>query len=280
MKNLLRFIIRHHFILLFLLMEGISFMLIFQYNPFQHSVFINYSRTVSETIFGGVQNFREYLYLNEINDNLISENVRLRNQLDKKPDYIYLYISDSIAVDTFRHEERDQYHYFPARVINNSVNKQYNYITLDKGRKQGVDADMAVISTEGVVGIISAVSDNYSTVLPVINRHFRLSAKINRNENFGIIEWDGIDPDHVNLREIPIHVELFRGDTIVTSGYSAIFPSDIPVGVVSDYQLNEGNFYEIRVRLLTNFRKLFHVNVIRNYYQQEQENLENSMGYD
>jgi rod shape-determining protein MreC len=167
-----------------------------------------------------------------------------------------------------------KFFYLPARVINNSVSRQYNIMTINKGQKHGIVADMAVISENGVAGIIAESSENFSTILPVINRNFRLSAKIERNNYFGIIEWDGRDPDIVNLREIPNHVEVFPGDTIVTSGYSAIFPEGIKVGVVESHEFREGNFYEIKVRLSTNFRQLQHVNTIISIYREEQQELE------
>ncbi len=142
---------------------------------------------------------------------------------------------------------------------------------IDKGSEEGVKKDMGVISEGGIVGVVTDVSANYATVIPVLNRNFRLSARILRNSYFGIIEWDGRSPELVRLREIPSHVRVAPGDTVVTSGYSAIFPPNILIGQVKSVKPGEGNFYDIIVSLSTNFRNIYHVNVISNFYRQERK---------
>ena len=151
---------------------------------------------------------------------------------------------------------------------------------IDKGSGQGVKKDMGVISEQGVVGVVTEVSENYATIIPVLNRNFRLSARILRNNYFGIIEWDGRDPAQVRLREIPTHVKVMPGDTVVTSGYSAIFPPNLMIGMVKVVKPGEGNFYDIIVSLSTNFRNIYHVNVISNFQRQERKELENGQGND
>jgi rod shape-determining protein MreC len=128
--------------------------------------------------------------------------------------------------------------------------------------------------------VVASVSDNFSTVIPLLNRNFRLGSKIARNDYFGILEWTGMNPELARLREIPLHVDIARGDTIVTSGFSAIFPPELNVGVIESFKVTEGNFYDITVRLAVNFRNLTHVYVIGNIYREEQLELENSQGYD
>ena len=159
-------------------------------------------------------------------------------------------------------------------MVHNSVYKQYNYITIDRGEKDGVFRDMGVISESGLVGIVMATSGNYATVIPVINRDFRLSVKIQSNNYSGILRWEGDSPRYAILSEIPFHVRISEGDTIVTSGFSAIFPEGIEAGVIESFVLESGNFYDIRIRLFTRFQSLFHVNVIRNHRQVEQRHLE------
>ncbi len=151
-------------------------------------------------------------------------------------------------------------------------------MTLDKGENDGVFRDMGVISDEGVVGIVLETSDNYATVIPIINLDFRLSVKLKSSSYAGILQWNGKSPLFADLNEIPFHVELLEHDTIVTSGFSSIFPEGIEVGTIESFTLEQGNFYEISVRLSTDFQSLFHVNVIRNYQQEEQLNLENQAG--
>jgi rod shape-determining protein MreC len=133
---------------------------------------------------------------------------------------------------------------------------------------------MGVVSGGSLVGIVLESSNNFCTVIPVINRDFRLSAKLKSNNYAGILQWDGASPRYAILNEIPYHVELVQQDTIVTSGFSSIFPEGILVGTVESFTLATGNFYEIRIRLSTDFQRLFNVNVIRNARQEEQRNLE------
>jgi rod shape-determining protein MreC len=136
---------------------------------------------------------------------------------------------------------------------------------------------MAVISEEGVVGIVLESSSNFASIIPIINRDFRLSAKIKKNNFVGIIQWDGHDHRIASLNEIPYHAEVSEGDSIVTSGFSSIFPEGLYVGKVHRASMEEGNFYEIDVRLGTDFQRLFHVNIIENYKQKEQRELEQAI---
>ena len=243
---------------------------IFQNNAFQKSYFINSSRNVTGYFYKSLQGYKEYFKLQETNYILSEENTRLRNE-------IYRISSgeenqEIPASDTI---ENRKYTTQLAKVVNNSVTKQYNYITLDAGSNHGLKQDMAVISEHGVVGIITAVSVNYALVLPVLNRNFRLSAKIKRNNYFGVLGWDGFNRKKVTLHEIPVHADVFKGDEIVTSGHSAIFPEGIHVGKVVDFKKEGGNFYEITVELATDFSKLYYVNVIKNIQREEQITLEN-----
>ncbi len=190
MRDLLRFIVRNYFVILFLLIEGICFVLIIQFNGFQLSKFMGFSRSVTGAVYAELEGFREYLHLKTENDALVYENARLRNKLDRDAEIIYISRNDSASFDTLREkQEGRKYFYIPARIINNSVNRQYNYIMIDKGSYQGVKKDMGVISEQGVVGVVTDVSKNYATIIPILNRNFRLSARILRNNYFGIIEW-------------------------------------------------------------------------------------------
>lgn len=280
MRNLFRLIIKNYFILLFILLEGLSLVFVFQFNPYQRSFFVNFSRSVNGSVYSSLGEFRDYLYLKTENEKLHLENSQLRNQLSQNTRLLYISQNDSVYPDTLSSEARWSFYFVPADVINNSVNKQFNYITLDKGRMQGVKSDMAVISQGSVVGVVAGVSDNFSTIIPLLNRNFRVGSKIMRNDYFGILEWDGLNPEYAKLREIPLHVDVRVGDTIVTSGFSAIFPPGIRVGSVESFKVTETNFYEIKVKLAVNFWNLTHVNIIGNIYREEQQELENSFGYD
>ena len=149
------------------------------------------------------------------------------------------------------------------------------YITVNKGRKDGVEPDMGVVSERGVVGIVSTVSDHFSVVIPLLNPKFKLSCKVLGSSYFGTLSWNGRNARFANLDELPRHVEFEKGDTIVTSGYSAIFPSGIIVGKVVNFEKqHDDNFYSLEVELATDFQALNNVRIIKNYRQAEQKNTE------
>jgi len=216
---------------------------------------------------GGIS---KYTNLRKANQDLAAENNLLRNQLDQ-----YNLILSNNQIRRIDSLPGRLYTFTPATVVNNSVNKQYNYVTLNKGKKHGIRQEMAVISPTGVVGVIYGASSHYSTVISLLNRDFRLSSKIRKNDYYGSLYWTGDDYQIATLGDIPYHVELALGDTIVTSGYSSIFPEGLMVGVISDFQQTEGNFYIIEVKLSVDFKTLTHVNIIQNLLIEEQVNLEN-----
>jgi len=268
MRTLLRFIQKYSDLLLFLFLEIIAITLMVQNSHYQRSKLISLNREVSGYLYSMVDGAREYFSLKEVNQKLADENLELRNRLDL--------ISSSLDTALVKTELRGEHHYFfvPSRVVHNSIYDQYNFLTLDKGKKQGVFRDMGVISNEGLVGIVLESSANFATVIPIINRDFKLSAKIKSSNYAGILQWEGNSPLSAVLTEIPFHVDLFVGDTILTSGFSSIFPEGIEVGIIESSSLGKGNFYDISVSLFTDFQRLYHVNVIRNYRQEEQLYLE------
>ena len=275
MRNLLKIIVRYYFFFLFLLLEVVSIILVVQHNSFHQAQFINITRSVEGFFYTSFGGLREYLVLKQTNQDLNMENTLLRNHLDglnRKLETSSGFIYDSVP--------RRQFSYIPASVINSSINKQFNFLTLDKGRHHGIEPEMAVISPGGVVGVVYAVSGGFSSVLPMINRDFRLSAKIRRNGYFGSLSWPGTGYDLAILEEIPYHVDIQQGDTIVTSGYSAIFPEGIMVGTIRDFEAEEGNFYTIAVTIAVDYKNLSYVNVIRNLLRDEQIELERISGND
>lgn len=270
MRNLLRFIVQHHFLILFLLIESFSLFLLFSANPYQRVKFYSASHKVSGRISNRVENIKDYFSLYRENRKLSEENARLYNHLKSSFRVVgsdTIYAGDSITPRN--------YLYFTARVINNSVNKQYNYITLDRGSMGGINSEMAVISSDGIVGVVKSVTDNYAAVLSVLNRDFIISAKIKNNGYFGPLSWDGNSTEKVTLVDIPHHVKVSKGDTIVTSGFGGVFPEGFLIGTIDNFRLKGGNYYEISVRLSTDFRKLNYVQVIQNFARQETDSLEN-----
>lgn len=273
MKSLFRFIIRYHATLLFVLLELFAFVLVVNYNEKKRTVFLNSSSKFTGYIYEKFNFIGKYFSLIEKNEQLAAENSRYRNRFVNEAE-ARRFIATPIGDSTFL----QHYYYIPARVVNNSTNKQYNYLTLDKGRLDGIKPDMAVVSPNGVVGVVRDVSDNYALVISLLNRKMGVSAKLKKNNYFGSVVWDGIDYRTALLKEIPNHVDVNKGDTIITSGYSIIFPENEPIGIVQSYKAEAGaNFYSIRIRLLADFKNLSYVYVIGNKMQAEQKELESEI---
>ena len=258
MRSLLRFLIKNYPFLLFVLLEVVSVVFIINYNSFQRAGFLNSSNAVSASIYSSYSGIVQYFRLAKVNTDLTAENAELRNRID--------HLETSVLDSTlFYHEEDSSFTYIPARVISNSVNKQQNYITLNKGRKHGVKPDQGIISSLGVIGIITNVSESYSMGLSVLNPRWSISAKLKKSGYYGSLVWNGKDYKRAELNEIPFHVNLQEGDTIVTSGYSSVFPEGIMIGTIDELARPEGeNYYQIRVLLAPDFKSVTHVEIIGN----------------
>jgi rod shape-determining protein MreC len=278
MRNLLRFIINYQFALLFLIIEIISISLVVRGNKYQQARYINFSQNINGYFSKKINNFLQYFSLTEINTQLFYENGNLKNELENLKESGSLNIIKKLQLnDTLN---KQQYTYVIAKVINNSVNKQYNFITLDKGSLDGLKPDMAVISQSGAIGKVESVSEHYALVMSVLNRNLKISAKIKKNNYFGSFEWSGISYRTGSLNEIPLHVKLSKGDTIITTGFSSIFPAGILVGYISDFSILDGSFYKINVRIANDFKNLYYVYVLTNHQKEEQQLLENLYKHD
>lgn len=270
MKNLLHFIVRFHFTILFVVIEIFCLLLLVSYNNYQKTEFLNSSNVVTGSIYDRVSSTTDYLALAETNEQLNRENTKLKNILAESfkvsVDSSYLY-NDSLY--------QQQYIYRTAKIINNSVNKQLNYITLNKGKIHGIKPEMAVVTDNGVVGVINSVSDNFSTAISLLNSRIRVSAKIKKNNYFGSLTWDGKNYKTARLYEIPFHVQIQVGDTIVTSGYSSIFPEGILLGTVQEVLPESGgNFHDVVINLSNDFKGISYVKVIGDLMKTERIQLE------
>jgi rod shape-determining protein MreC len=256
-------------LILFLLFEGIALYLVVTSNSYHNSRVIKGVHGITRVVEETITNARTYLNLYETNTNLAMENVALRNSIErmiKKESQLFFSVSDTIR--------QQQYIYTTGEIVNNSINKQKNFFTLSKGKKQGVNIDMAVVSPEGVAGIIVGSSDNFSVGMSLLNIDFRLSCRMKSRGYFGSLTWDGKDYRYAVLNEIPQHVTVNVGDTIETTSFSAIFPEGIMVGTVSDFEKTGGDFYKIRILLSTDFKKLNYISIIGNLKKTEQQDLE------
>jgi len=278
MKNILLFIARNHVFFIFLTLEVIAISLTMRSNSLHSASWFNASNAIVGKVYSVNSSITEYLRLSTVNRELAEENALLRAML-RQSQYLVGDSCDAVVVNDSIY--RQQYTYIPAKAVRSTVNRQTNYMTIDRGRGQGVRPEMAVLSPDGIVGIVKDVSENYATVLPILNRKSSISARLRGLGYFGALRWDGRDPLLLQLHDIPIHVELEEGMVVETSGLSAMFPEGIAIGTVVGFGKNTGeNFHEITIRLNTDPRTLRTVYVVNNRMRTEQLQLEKGNGTD
>lgn len=275
MRNVFLFIRRNLNFLFFLIMQGFALYMLFHYNRFHEAVFLDAASEVTGRINRQYNNVEYYFRLKKTNDILVEENQRLRNLL--KEDFLIPDTSSELAFDTIRVDSIEQYRryqYYPAKVINNSVTGQNNYLTIGRGYAQGIRKDMAVVSPSGIVGTVVNVSKNMATVMSLLHRQSRVSVSLKKTGETGSIEWDGKDPLVITFKNIPKSVPVKIGDTVVTSRYST-FPAGQLVGTISAVESETGsNFYTLKLKPLTNFFNIQFVYAVKNLQREEQEELE------
>jgi rod shape-determining protein MreC len=275
-RSLIHFILRNHVAFLFVLLEAFCFLLIIRNNNLQREKYLSSANFISGAFFSASDAVSQYFNLVHVNKSLAEENAALRQKL--KVNYLP---SAAIAHTVTDTSLLIQYSYIVAKVVNNTTSLNKNYLTLNRGSKHGIVKDMAVISPKGIVGIVDAVSDNYSTVISVLNTNYKISAKFKKNNYFGSAYWEGGDIRQAFLAEIPYHANVEIGDTIVTNGYSAIYPPGIPIGTVSSFAVSrEDNFFDIIITLSVDFKNVGYVYAVNNYLRGEQLSIEKRTGND
>lgn len=275
MNKILEFFYKYLTVIIFVILEVLAFGLVVNKNDLQRSVAFRYATTLSAWTYGVANSVTEYFGLGKINKQLAEENARLHREI---ADYRLQIAGGGLKVaDSVKTQSAENY--LSAKVVYNSVYDLQNYIIIDKGSEQGVEEDMGVFAPQGVVGVVQRVSKNYSVVLPIINPEQVISAKIKGGNQLGSIKWDGKSPMKVKLYEIPNHVNVVAGDTIVTSGFSAIFPDGMMIGVVDKATVVESTMYcDIDVALSVDFQSLSYVTVVAFENQKELLNLQKSLG--
>ena len=269
MRNLLNFLAKYNHLIVFLVLEGIAFYMLGTANNYHNTRIVKSFSGLTAGIEKRVSYARSYFHLREISQSLSRENASLKTTIERltqKDDHLFFSVADTI-----RHQH---YTYTSAEVVNNSVNRQKNFFTINKGKMQGMSVDMAVISGGCIAGVVVGCSNNYSVAMSLLNLDFRLSARMKSNGYFGSLSWDGKDYRRAILSEIPQHVTFGIGDTIETTSYSAVFPEGVVIGTVSDFEKSGGDFYTIQVKLANDFRKLRFVSVVGNLMKEEQLELE------
>lgn len=262
MYNIFIFIKKHGAAILFVLLELLCLLLVSQSLPYHNRSMVNLSNNITGSIHNTTANWTAYLNLKTENESLARHNAELMNLLQ------------NLNVDADSLITGDLYSFMPAHVINNSVDRLNNYIVIDKGRNDGVEPDMGVICDEGVVGKVVNVTGNFASVMSVLNSYSVISSRFVDNQYVANVVWDFMNYRYGQVRDIPSHLVIERGDTMVTSGFSNSFPPDIPVGTVEETDNNPNEaFSTAKLKFFTDFSTLRHVYVVKNNFQSEIDSL-------
>jgi|AntRauTorcE11897_2_1112592.scaffolds.fasta_scaffold16705_1 rod shape-determining protein MreC len=271
MRNLIQLIFRYHVFLLFLLLQVVAFALLFYNNRYHQTAYLSSANELVGDLYSKRNAVEDYMKLSEINDELALENALLKSRQRRA----FYDLNENLILSENDSLFRQQFVYTSAKVVNSSVSKRQNYITIDKGRNHDIAPEMGVVANNSLVGVVKDVSDHYAVVMPMVNTNFRVSVKLKKSGEFGQARWTGNDPGVAEVDDIPKHAKIEVGDTIVTTGYSTFFPENVTVGTVRTKVINEGeNFYSLTINLSTDFSSLSYVDVIINLLKEERENLE------
>lgn len=273
MRDLVAFILRYSTWILFLVYFVASCALLVSSGPYQKHLWMTSAGVIASSVYDLSHNVTSYFYLRDVNEDLQMRNgelegevAALKLQLREMNEKLY---SDTMTTLPILRP----FEFIVASVTNNSISLPHNYITINKGLKDGVEPEMGVLDQTGVVGVVNLVSDHHARVISMLNPDFRLSCKVKGNDAFGSLVWDGKEVDEAVLEELPRHASYIPGDTIITSGYSAVFPEGIPIGTILETLRDEDdNFFKLRIKLLTDFTKLSTVRVVVSHNKDELNN--------
>lgn len=270
MKNLFKIILKNHYILLFIVLEISALYMIFQYKNYQNSYWVNSSNNFSGTVFEKINDVESYLTLKEQNDLLAEENAKLRAQLPntlKLIDGGYIYQSDSLF--------KQRYTYKKAKVIQNTIYKKDNFLTLNLGEYDGIKPEMGIITDKGVIGFIVFTGKNYSTAISILNSKASVSVRVSKNNAIGTMIWDGKNHTQASIQDIPLTTAIEIGDTLVSSGFSAYYPEGILIGLIVDKKVGENQqMHNLKIKLFEDFNKLNYVYIIESMDIKELKELE------
>lgn len=260
MQQIINFFIKNSTRLLFLLLLCISLALIIQTHSFHKSSFISSANGFTGYVYNSINNAKEYVHLKDENNKLAEENARLRHLLINTTS-----LADSLEIKKSFPILEGEFDVITAKVIRNSFKLRENYLTIKGGKNQGIQPDMGVINSKGVLGIIERSSKGYATVQSILNTRSKINAKIKGTHHFGTLQWDGQNTGYVQLTDIPRLADIYKGDTIVTGGISKIFPENIPIGTIDKvYTDNKSNYYTISIQLFNDMTSLGYVYVLKN----------------
>jgi rod shape-determining protein mreC len=275
MHNLLLFFLKWRPWMLFCIYVVISCILLFNNNPYQHSVYLTSANALTTSVYEMAYNVTSYFNLRGINEDLQRQNAQLERDLLAARQQIRRYQELEYAAGVPVDSSLSRYDFIIAHVINNSVNRAHNYITIEKGELDGIKPEMGVVDQNGIVGKVNVVGPHSARVISLLNNYLRISSKIKGSQQVGSLVWDGEDYREAVLEELPRHSTFNIGDTIVTSGYSSSFPEGVPVGVITEELKDyDENFLTLRVRLFTDFSQLSTVRVVVDYMADELKTVE------
>lgn len=270
MKNLFTFLWRYQFFFLFVLLEVFSVLFLVKNSYYQGSVILSSTNGFTGNILNVYTNITDYFALRKANKILAEENAAFLNKLPGsfiKTDTTSFFYRDTLYMQ--------QYRYTAAKVISSSTNRRNNFLKLNKGRIHGIGNEMAVIAPGGIVGQVIEVSDHFSSVMSVLNRHSKISVKLKSTEQIGTLLWNGENYRIGTMTDIPSHTELTKGDSVITSGYSHIFPEGVNIGTIEDFRINPGdNFYTADIKYAVDYNRVYHVYVVQNLQEEEIRELE------
>ena len=270
MQQIISFLDKNKLFILFLLLEVLAVLFTIQSHSFHKSKFVNSANFISGGIYNRVNNFKEFFLLKKENQRLSEENAYLKNMLSLQARDTTA--NDVFVVDSLKYKQK--YRFTSAKVINNNYRKNNNYLTIDKGSNVGIEPDLGVINSKGIVGITKSVSGNYATVLSILNVNSRINAKLLNSDHFGSLSWNNEDFNVVQLQDLPVQAAIYVGDTVVTGGKSTIFPEGIPIGTIRDFKTQNNRYEYINIGLFNDMSSIGYVQVVKNFDKIEILNLE------
>ena len=268
MQQIINFIIKNSYKLLFLLLLILSLTLTITSHTYHRSEYINSANRISGSVYTKINDVNEYLSLKEKNKELASENALLKEMLFNRKDTL-------ITSKTLFRNDLNNFNVVVGKVVKNSFNARENYITINAGKALGIKTDMGVINDKGVVGIVEKTSKDFATIQSILNIKSKINAKIKNSDHFGSLVWDGKNVGFAQLIDVPRLASLRKGDSIVTGGNSDIFPENIPVGKIDKIFIDrKTNYYTINVRLFNDMTALGYIYIIENKMKKQKQDLE------
>ena len=272
MRQIIYFIRKFRYFLLFILLETVAFIFIVQHHSYHKSKFVNSANSITGGLYNTVSSVNDFFHLKSENLRLIEENTQIKNLLNKR-DLDFNKASFKIN-DSAKYGQK--YEYTFAKIINNNYTNRNNSLTLNKGTNQGITPDLGVINSKGIIGVTKNTSKNYSTVLSILNKNSKINVRLKNSDHYGTLVWNGEDYNILQIVDIPRQAQIKKGDTIITGGKSAIFTEGINIGIVKDFIFENNQYQNINIQLFNDMSAIGYVQIVKNLERIEQLNLENN----